>query len=370
MEVLRDLRPLGRLTLVAATLALAATDAHAQRRGRAEPLPPPGPQQQWPVKTREHVDLWLHAFALLMDDTAQVPFFERGYAERMTVLKNARGVYTAFDAARDDLARTGNARNLLLNPQFLPLYFGSYDEMRQAFEYFFRAEGEPRRASNREIAGIIAFLGSYFPRPDERAWAKRFIEALDDERAKFYREYWLGEQRARARSLAVIDSLWQREWRPALQRFLNYSQQPNGDLLLSLVLGGEGRLLPAGKNANQLAVIFPRYPEAAEEVLFVFLHESTGTIARVAVADHVTPAQRRDGVAQRYESAGLVRGGALLAEEVREGLGEKYASFYLRQMGVTEYEGNALAALAARFPMPDEMVESMRRQIRLSFTGI
>src|SRR3954469_19327236 len=31
----------------------------------------------WPVKTREHVDLWLHGFALLQEDTTFVPFFRR-----------------------------------------------------------------------------------------------------------------------------------------------------------------------------------------------------------------------------------------------------------------------------------------------------
>jgi hypothetical protein len=39
------------------------------------------------VKTREHIDLWLHGYALVQDDTAQVPFFERGYRDRLTVAK-------------------------------------------------------------------------------------------------------------------------------------------------------------------------------------------------------------------------------------------------------------------------------------------
>src|SRR5262245_44996913 len=39
--------------------------------------------QIWPVVTREHVDLWLHGFAMLTSDTARVPFFQRGYRQRM-----------------------------------------------------------------------------------------------------------------------------------------------------------------------------------------------------------------------------------------------------------------------------------------------
>ena len=39
----------------------------------------------WPVKTREHVDLWLHGYALLTADTARIPFFRRGYRQRADV---------------------------------------------------------------------------------------------------------------------------------------------------------------------------------------------------------------------------------------------------------------------------------------------
>src|SRR5215218_9821283 len=48
----------------------------------------------WPVKTREHVDLWLHGFAMLQEDTTFVPFFRRGYSTEMTVLKNRANVVT------------------------------------------------------------------------------------------------------------------------------------------------------------------------------------------------------------------------------------------------------------------------------------
>ncbi|MBX3174329.1 MAG: hypothetical protein KF709_07940 [Gemmatimonadaceae bacterium] len=370
MEVLRDLRTLGRLSLVLGAVAMlstsTATSAEAQRR-RNEPAPPPGPQ--WPLKTREHVDLWLHGFALLQEDTAKVPFFQRGYAERLTVLKNSRGLYTEFDKARNDLMRIGAERNLLLNAQFLPLYFGSWDEMRQAFEYFFKAEGNPRSASNQQVAGIIAFLAQQFPRSDDRAWAKRFVETLHDEYAQFYKAYWLETFRARGAALAKTDSLWQGSWRPAMQRFLSYVQQPDGNLILSLPLGGEGRALGAGKSQNEFAVPFPATPDSAEIVLYVFAHEVSGSIARNAVNDHLTPAQQRAGEGERYSAAGLVRGGALLVERLFPGMGERYARYYLAQMGVA-YEGSATAALEAAFPMLPEMVAEMKRQIELSFQGI
>ena len=61
------------------------------------------PDVIWPVKTREHVDLWLHGFALLQEDTTFVPFFKRGYSTNMIVLKNRANVVTQLDANRDRL---------------------------------------------------------------------------------------------------------------------------------------------------------------------------------------------------------------------------------------------------------------------------
>lgn len=367
MEVLRNLRPIRSLVLAAAALALAAAPADAQRR-RAEALPAPGPQ--WPVKTREHVDLWLHVFALLQDDTAKVPFFERGYRERITIVKNSRSIYTKFDAERAALAAGPVAARHLLNAQFLPLNFGTWPEMKQAFEYFLRAEGNPRQANNREVQVIVAFLAQMFPRADDRAWLRRLVDATQAEYDEFYKAYWLEQFRTREAALARADSLWQSTWRPNLQRFLNYTQQSSGDLILAITLGGEGRAVAAGERANQFAVAFPATADSAEVMLFAFVHEAAGSIARVAVNDNLTPAQQRAGIGAQYESHGLVRGGALLAEQVEAGAGERYARWYLAQAGKPLPDGSALAALAEAFPMPDEMIDAMKRQIALSFQGI
>lgn len=368
MEVLRHLRTLRVLILALGALAIAGAPAEAQRGRRAEPLRQSGPQ--WPVKTREHVDLWLHAFALLQDDTATVPIFDRGYAERITIEKNSRGIYTKFDEQRLALANDPAGAKQLLDAQFLALYFGTWTEMQQAITYFLRAEGDPRKASNREVQGIVAFLAQGFPKAEDRAWLRSFTEALQDEYEKFYKAYWLERFRAREAALAAADSLWQSTWRPSLQRYLNYTQQQNGDIILSLVLGGEGRALAAGARTGQYAIAFPTTPDSAEVMLYVFAHEAAGAMARVAVNDHLTPAQQRQGLGDSLTANGLVRGGALLVEHILPGAGERYARYYLTQMGKTAPEGGAMAALADAFPMPDQMVDEMKRQIALSFQGI
>jgi hypothetical protein len=118
------------------------------------------------VKVREHVDLWFHGFALIQDDTSAVPLFDRGYRERMTVLKNSRALYTPFDSAQEFLAAQLRARPNLNGAQFLALYFGTWEELVQAFDYFFKAEGVSRPImpflaySNSQIL-LSAFCGRW-----------------------------------------------------------------------------------------------------------------------------------------------------------------------------------------------------------------
>jgi hypothetical protein len=372
MEVLRHLRPEGLIRRAFGTLLIGvfALQGCAGTQSSAAPLRPVVRGPQWPVKTREHVDLWLHGFALISDDTATVPLFARGYATQLTIEKNQRRVYTVLDSTRVTLQAMLRTRPQLEGAQFAALYFASWPEMKQAFDYFLKAEGEPRNASNREVQGIIAFLAQQFPRKEDRAFAELFVAALSDEQADFHHQWWLEQQRSRTAGLAAADSLWQSKWRPALQPYLNHTQQGNGDLLVSLVLAGEGRAVPAGKNLSQYAVSWPATADAAEEMLFTFAHEAASPIAAVAVNDHLTPAQQREGTGARLAATGLVRGGALIVEKIDPALAERYARFYLVQAGKAVPSTGALAALAAAFPMPDDMVASMKRQIDLAFTGI
>lgn len=359
-----------RQSVAAMLIGALALGGCAGSQATAAPLRPVVRGPQWPVKTREHVDLWLHGFALLITDTATVPLFARDYATTITIEKNKRRVYTMLDSMRVTLQATIRTRPQLEGAQFVALYFGNWEEMKQAFTYFIKAEGEPRNASNREVQGVIAFLAAQFPRKEDREFAERLLAALDDEQGDFYHAWWLEQQRARTAALAAADSLWQSAWRPAMQPYLNHTQQGNGDLLVTLSLGGEGRAVPAGKNLSQYAVSWPATVDSAETMLFTFAHEAASPVANVAVNDHLTPAQQREGAGARLAAIGLVRGGALIVGRIDAALAERYARFYLAQAGKPVPRSGALAALAEAFPMSDEMLASMRRQIDLAFTGI
>src|SRR6476661_178671 len=91
-EIMQRLVRAFAVALVVASAAACASVGTGPGNGGGAPGPvpdqlPPRPGQVWPMKVREHVDLWLHGFAMLQEDTTFVPFFKRGYGTEMTVLK-------------------------------------------------------------------------------------------------------------------------------------------------------------------------------------------------------------------------------------------------------------------------------------------
>src|SRR5262245_15087266 len=227
----------------------AATNAPTQTRG-------------WRVTTKEHVDLWLHGFALLTSDTGHVPFFARGYKQQITALKRQRNVFTQLDANQQDLSRRFATNPQLTNAQFLAMYFNTFPEIVEATDFLVRSQGNPRASSNPDVQQRIQFLAANFPTQADRDWARRFVEALQDENTRFYHDYWTKEQQTRGAAFAQFNQDWTTKYYPKLSRFLNNTQQPSGELLLSLPVGGEGRTINDGKQANAIAVAFPRTPDA------------------------------------------------------------------------------------------------------------
>ena len=325
---------------------------------------------RWQVKNREHVDLWLHGFAMITDDSAPVPLFRRGYREALTVEKNKAGVFTDLDANHDALARRLRANPALVSAQFLPLSFGSWAELERAVDVFLKAEGSARAARTQQEAALISGLTATFPAREDSEFARRFLNSLWNERDRFYHAWWLAETRRRDPVLEVVDTLWQNSWRPRFQPFLDHTQQGNGELVLALALEGEGRTIGGGKQHNTITVGFPDSAARALDAIYAFAHEAVGPLTGAAVEDNTTPAEKRSGAADRLASLALVRGGALLLAHVSKDLAEGYARFYLRAAGAAPRGDDALAALARVFPVPQGILDSVERQIAIAFGGI
>src|SRR2546423_4261785 len=326
----------------------------------------------WPVKVRAHVDLWLHGFAMLQEDTTFVPFFRLGYGTDMTVLKNRANVVTQLDANRDRLRARLSLNPQLVNSQFVPLNFSSWNDLAQTVDLFVRANGDPRSASSQQQANAIGFLAAYFQTGADRDWLRLFVQSLSDESSRFYHSYWLQAQRERGNVLELVDTLWQRTYRPRMQRFLNNTQQAQGDILLSLPLDGEGRTQTNGTRSNTMTVTFPDRPNDAVDAIYVIAHEAVGGIASTAVSDNITPEQRRTGLGERYQSAASVRGGALLIQRTSPELLDGYMRYYLRSVNrpAATAGANVRATFESTFTIPDTIRDALSRQLDVVLGGI
>jgi hypothetical protein len=323
----------------------------------------------WPVKTREHVDLWLHGFAMLQEDTTFVPFFKRGYSTNMIVLKNRANVVTQLDANRDRLRARLAVNPRLINAQFVPLSFANWAGLSRAVDLFIRAEGNPRAASSQEQANMLAFLAAYFETGADRDWLRLFVQSLNDESTRFYHSYWTQQQRERSNILELVDTLWQRTHRPRMQRLLNNTQQTQGEVLLSLPLNGEGRSQTSGKQANTVTVTFPERPSDAIEAIYVIAHEVVSGVANVAVSDNITPEQRRSGLGERYQSAAAVRGGALLVERTSPEILDGYMRYYLRAVN-RPVGASVRTTFISTFALPETIRDALTRQLDVVLGGI
>lgn len=359
------------LTAVLATLPGCATTGAG---GDVTSAPAPGspaaqPAQGWSVNAREHVDLWLHGYALLQQDTARVPFFRRGYRDQMLADRRSRNITTALDVDRERLAARLTANPALVNGQFLAMYFASFEDMQRVVELAIRVQGDPRGAPDQQMAQFVALVSANFPTAADRDWLRTFMQALADERRLFYRDYWAAEQSRRAPARAAVTAAWDR-YQSGFRRFLQNTQQDRGEILLSLPLNGEGRTAQVANGFQMVGVNFPASAAAAPEALYTFAHEAMLRIASTAVDDNITPAEQRSGVGAAHTSNAAVRGGLLLIEKVAPDLATGYQRYYLASIGAQVPSGDQQRAFAAAFPLPAPILSGISGQLDVVMGGI
>lgn len=365
-----------RTTLLAATFVLATSCATAGTGTPATPAPndtagapATQPAQGWSVRTREHVDLWLHGYALLQADTARVPFFRRGYRDRLLTERRNRGITTALDVNRDRLAARLSANPALVNGQFLALYFASLADLQRVVDLTIQAQGDPRRVNDPQLARYVALVNASFPAAADRDWLRTFMQSVTDEHRVFYRDYWAAQQASRAGALAAVNSSWDR-YQPAFRRYLANTQQTRGEMLLSLPLNGEGRTTEVGNDYFLVAVNFPESAGAASEALYTFAHEVMLATSTTAVTDNTTPAQQRSGAGATYTSNAAVRGGRMLLDRIAPDLSAGYMRYYLTSVGQRAPSGDPSAAFESAFPLPAAILTAITAQLDVVLGGI
>jgi hypothetical protein len=337
-------------------------------------LPGPGGEvgsttEPWAVKTREHLDLWLHGFAMLQADTALVPYFRRGYVAEMQSLRSRSNVTTQLDANRDRLRARLTTNDRLVNAQFLPFYFDTFDEMSRAIDLLIRSGGNPRAAGDQQTATLIALMAGYFPTTADQDWARLFIQSLRDENSRFYQSYWDEQQRQRASVRTAVESLWLSRYRAKFQTFLNNTRQTGGEIFLSLPLDGEGRTVSESARENATAVTFPARESDAIQSVYVIAHELVGQIVATAVRDNTSPSDQRAGLTDQFIAFGAVRGGAMLLQKIAPELVDGYTRYYLQSAG-RPIGTNPATSLTTVFRLPDPIRDAISRQIDTVLGGI
>lgn len=342
----------------------------AASSGGSPSAPLPVPALRWPVRTAEHIDLWLHAFALISEDTTRVRLYRIGYRDSLVVVKNQRNVLTSLDANRPTLAKRLATTGGYLSAQFLPFEFANWDAMKYAIERFLQFEGDPRRAPDRETQARVALIASMFPTSADREWLRLFLAGVLDEQERFFNAEHSRLVRTRASVITSVDSMWQQVYRAKFERFLNNTSQRQGDLLLSLPIGGEGRTATGPNRQTMVAVPFPARSEDAVQVLYVLAHEVTGSLVGTIVTDNTTPADQRAGTADRYVSMGQVQAGAMLLAIIAPELRDGYLRFYLAQAGVRATTADASSVFDRTFALPAAIRDALQRQIDIVLSGI
>jgi hypothetical protein len=319
---------------------------------------------------REHVDLWLHGFALLQEDSTLVPYYRRDYRKNLSATRSARGLTSQLDANGERLRGRLTTNPGLISAQFVPLYFATWDELRQSADAFLRLEGDVRAARDQRTAEMVATFAAYFPSAADRDWLRLFLLSLEDERTKFYSQYWREEQRKLGPAFDAADLAWRSTYGARFQRFLANSQQHDGEVLLSLPLSGEGRTLTDRNRRTTMAIGFPAGAADAAAVVYVFAHEIVGTVANAVITDNTSPADQRSGVAARYSSLGAVRGGAMLLGRVAPELVPGYMAYYLDLARRSGMASDIERLFATTFPLPDNLRDALQRQIDIILGGI
>lgn len=329
---------------------------------RTIPLGPPG----WNLDTREHLDLWLHGYAMLREDQSTLPFFLPGYRDRLAAVRQEAGVFSLLDANADRLVPHLTSNPALVNGQFAPMYFRSWAELRDGIDALLRVNGVVSRANSSERSGV-ATLQRMFPTAADREWLRTFARSLDDERTQFFDSYWQDQQRSSRDAFAAADAALRAATTGPLSRYIVNANVQRGTVLMSLPLGGEGRTVLHGVERPLVAVPRPLTEGSANSVVYVFVHELVSEAVSVASREF-TGALPQNLSAEAYETSSLVRAGHHLLQLAAPDLATGYAAWYVRLTG-REPGRDPDASLTAIFPLPSNLEAAVFAQVREVWDG-
>lgn len=361
-------------SLTAVAVACASSSNNPQ--STAEPLAA-RPDLTWRISTRYQVDLWLHGYALLQKDTTLVPYFKPGYRDSIIAFKRRGNITTALDTDKDSLETQLNSDSKLVGGQFLGLYFRNWESTQKAIDAYLKSsssEESARRMNMRQMVdpdqrAVYGIIQASYSTPAERQWLRKFSAAMQDENTKYYANWWRTQQSQRAPIFAAVDSLWTQTYFAKFRPFLTKSGQSRGEILLSLPLDGEGRTLGEPGRGPTITITFPDSVSRAVDAMYVLAHEAVSPVSNAAVNDNTTPAEKKEGVADRYTSPAAVRGGLQLLQKIAPELAIGYARYYLDAAHISYTPGAEVAAIEKAFPLRQTIAEQLTNQLNTDTSG-
>jgi len=256
-----------------APFAFASMWLFAPESGNAQVLQVTTSDSSWIVASAAHVDLWYHGLATLgLEDEGALTLYDPDYAKTMTEEKRRRGLYpTRLDEIGSRLAHD-IARWIPGDiVHFVPLYFSTSGlaEMFEALQDVV-ASGTRRRQSIQRGAVVMSFV---LTSPRARGALSRFISALEDEWDVFYEEYWRESLPLRLTQIQAVQSVWDQHFASRLEPFLSDNNLQHGILMVTPILGFEGRIVSDGDVRVASAVTILDPPQRAELSALLLLKE-------------------------------------------------------------------------------------------------
>jgi len=226
-----------------------------------------------------------------------------------------------------------------------------------------------RQIMDPDSRAVFGIIQASYSTPAERQWLRTFTAAMQDENAKYYAAWWKAQQSQRAAVFAAVDSLWTQTYFAKFRQFLTKSGQSRGEILLSLPLDGEGRTLGEPGRGPTITITFPDSVSRAVDAMYVLAHEAVSPVSNAAVNDNTTPAEKKEGVADRYTSPAAVRGGLQLLQKVAPELAIGYARYYLDAAHISYTPGAEVAAIEKAFPLRPTIAEELTSQLNSDLSG-
>jgi hypothetical protein len=275
-----------------------------------------------------------------------MPLYNAQYVNRVQGVKDSLGVRTKLDKDALDFLGDFQDDDIFQSLHFLPLYFptSSPERMLRAL-----AAVADRDISDTSIVGPdtrtgLRWAAATFRSGDQRKVLGRFVEALEEEWEKFYKEYW--ESQIRDPGLqGEKQRRWDQVIAPAVDGFLSGERLRAGRIFVSPALGPEGRMLRGNAFQGIEHAVAVWSPEPADTMISLF------------------SAVRELCFAVVNDGAAAVRCGAMLLQQNAPELVPEYQRVFVNAVGGDTSAASLAESFAESFVVAGQVVEQLEENL-------